>query len=118
MFSVGCRIVSLLAVPSPLVAQRRAFDRPGLSILLAGAILFGCPMAAIATSSEKSRKVLAYLRDELGLPDGLTQLHVHFDIDDVIRVDCSFMPQGEPGAVGSRSFQAANSGQVVDTTSV
>ena len=72
----------------------------------------------IPTSSNKSTKILAFLREELGLPEVLTELHVHFEMGDVIRVNCSFIPQGDKETAGYKSFEIGSSGRVLDTTSL
>lgn len=48
----------------------------------------------IAVLSDKGREIMQYLRQQLYIPLGCRRLSVHLDVDDVIRVDCSYIPKG------------------------
>jgi len=50
---------------------------------------------AIATRSEQGLEIMRYLSKALGLPDGVTRVQVVLDMDDVVRVDCSFILHAE-----------------------
>jgi len=67
----------MAAIPRGTIPPPRPPKRPG----------------PILVRSDEGREIMRFLRQRLDIPDGCQRVSVHLDIDDVVRVDCSYTPR-------------------------
>lgn len=52
---------------------------------------------ALTVRSGKGKELCDLLRRELGIPELVTGFTVKFEMDDVVRVNCDYLPTERPG---------------------